>query len=1637
MSDNYINRPIRVFVSSPSDVAAERAAAKRILEEIEAAHDGRVRFAVTRWEDRYYSASKTFQDQIDSPANSDLVVSIFWSRLGLELPQSFNRDDGSPRTGSEYEFEIALDRARNEDVPDILVYRRQGKLPAVDPSELDFQKSQYRGLQGFFNRWFHSEEGRYLAAYRSYDGVAAFARDFRRDINSWLRQRLEPAVWNVETKGSPFRGLDAYEARHQDIFFGRKRAIRQAHARLSVMLSKGASAFLLVLGPSGSGKSSMVRAGLLPRLLCPGELVGIDAVRAVTLRPGAFVGSSAGGLFDGLARLLLDGHQETLAELREGDFGEGHVLANVLAGQPDVATRVLLQAQLRWAQKLGNEQGLPTPPRTAFILFVDQLEEAFTILVPEERDRLFALLSAMARAEGLVILATMRSDYYAAAQAIPALRALKESGASYDLAPPSETEISEIIEEPARLARLAYERDSNGRDLVEELASDANQPGALPLLSFTLDRLFQLRDQEQGLMRLAVYDDLGGLKGAIGRQAERTFRELGRTGALDEQHLRRILRRLVREGGEGQISARPALLNQFAFGTPERRLIDTFVAVRLFVAEEVRPAVPAALGSKPTAIGSVARLRVAHEALFTDWRRATRLIEEDRANYTRLKPLEQDEHNWREHSKRPDLLIPSGFPLDEAMALQSAFGDDLDKPLYEYIAASVEADTQRKAAEATRIARERRFERLTRRFGIAAAIVAILALGAAGIAATQWNAARNAQSAAQVAQRAALASAKNAELAKTEAEAQKAEAEAQRDKALRTRSLFLADLSRQQQAANDHGSAIALALEALPDKNSDLQRPFVPEAEQALYTAVGSLRERREFGPYSHNVALVSFSRDGKRVLIVLTDGSARWYDVATGELVKAFAVDRGERSAGDSIYRAVSPDGRFGISATPDIVVWDLNTGASLATLRGHTDNIRGAAFSADGNVLITSSCDQTFRVWDMQNYRELPQLPGKNSSCGGAVAISPDGSRAVTTYGDTAWLYDRKSGVELAKISARFAGGSFSPDGRFLLISSDDGLRVLDGRTGSKVAELKGHKRWSSISSVAFSSDGSRLATADSGGLAIIWNVQGWKKLAEVKVKEEAIGSMAIGPMAFLPSGLLITTHDRWAHIWNGLTGKAIATLAGHSSSITRVDASPNSPQIATASLDKTVRLWDLAHPSESRVLMRGGHSEFSKDGTKLLTFSGKNVAVWDRRSGTVRSINAPKDDFNSAVFSPDGARILTSEDSAIRLWNVDTAFELFVFPLPDEEVLSAVFSPDGKTILATCGNLARMLDASNGVQRFELKGHEGGINKGLFSPDGRVVLTISDDGTARLWDSPTGKQLLLFRGDEAIRDAEFSKNGNLVATAERKAIRVWHVNDEREAWRLIFEQESPSLTSVHFSPDGMLLAGAFSNIWGDISVWDVATGRKVAGLQADTQAWGVAFSPDGAKIAATSAKGKVTLWSTLWMKLTEFSLEGHHFGGSNVAFSPDGTLLAAGSGSEIRVWPVFALGQPLVDYARSITPRKLTAEQRKQFFLEEPSGIGITFAADDELIRIVQVLARSPAEKAGLETNDKIARVDKVGIRGLKQDEVIGRLSGPVGSKVVLTILRNGHDNPMEVTVTRGELHNQQQSPTGPPN
>ena len=245
-------KPYLVFLSSPNDVTTERDRAELVMKRLNAERVDHPQFEVIRWEHEFYRAEADFQAQIPKPADCQLVICLFWKRLGTELPPQYARPDGTLPTRTEYDFEKALQAAaaRPEKLPDVLVYRKTAEMMfAAD--KLELERAQYDRFMAFWQRWFRNEKGHFLAGFQTFQQPDDFEVQLDRNLRAWLRDRETNVTW---TGGSPFRGLEPFNVEHATIFFGRRREVERSRARLIAAAMAGRP-FLLISGASGSGKS--------------------------------------------------------------------------------------------------------------------------------------------------------------------------------------------------------------------------------------------------------------------------------------------------------------------------------------------------------------------------------------------------------------------------------------------------------------------------------------------------------------------------------------------------------------------------------------------------------------------------------------------------------------------------------------------------------------------------------------------------------------------------------------------------------------------------------------------------------------------------------------------------------------------------------------------------------------------------------------------------------------------------------------------------------------------------------------------------------------------------------------------------------------------------------------------------------------------------------------------------------------------------------------------------------------------------------------------------------------------------------------------------------------------------------------
>ncbi|OQA33315.1 MAG: Serine/threonine-protein kinase pkn1 [Betaproteobacteria bacterium ADurb.Bin341] len=678
------NQPTyRIFISSPSDVNPERLVAQRVVERLDREFAYHFRLEPVLWEREPLIATEHFQTMIVPPSQTDIVVVLLWSRLGSPLPQEHFRGaitGKCPVTGTEWEFEDAVKAYREGGKPDLLLYRKKASIPSDldDEAAVLLRLEQKRQVEEFVRQWFVDEaDGSFKAASHVFENIAGFEEMLEIHLRALLKERLTVRDTGSEVagirwhRGSPFRGLESFDLEHKDVFFGRTQARHELREVLKRRSAQG-NAFVLVLGASGSGKSSLIKAGLLPDLLLPGMMERVGVCRYTVLRPGIV----ADDLVGGLAKALLT--ETALPEIAAERWDEV-ALAKQLRQEADLA----LMPILKGLDLAGKAAQLTEHGEARLAVIVDQFEELFTQpgIGEEQRVEFVRVLAHLAKSGVVWVIAAMRSDFAHKLETLPLLKELTQEG-EYHLFPPEEHEFGQVIEKPAQMAGLRFETDEiRGIRLDEEIRRAASsQPGSLPLLEFVLEQLWQQRTDE-GVLTFAAYERMGGLRGALGRRAEELFQAIPREIG---DALPGALRLLVTVGqGEGiDATARVVPIGRFPEGTAGRKLVEAFLApeARLLVADE----------------GGV---RLAHEALLTHWERAREQIEVDRKDYQVRGRLELAAKRWQNAGKKEQdsLLLPPGVPLLEGKGLLECWRQEIDPEIETYIRASLRAAKRRKA----------------------------------------------------------------------------------------------------------------------------------------------------------------------------------------------------------------------------------------------------------------------------------------------------------------------------------------------------------------------------------------------------------------------------------------------------------------------------------------------------------------------------------------------------------------------------------------------------------------------------------------------------------------------------------------------------------------------------------------------------------------------------------------------------------------------------------------------------------------------------------------------------------------------------------------------------------------------------
>lgn len=1176
---------------------------------------------------------------------------------------------------------------------------------------------------------------------------------------------------------NPFRGLEHFDYEHHAVFFGRESEVRELVQQLLRREASRAPG-VLVEGPSGSGKSSLLRAGLLPALVDPRhqplnarELLGSrpvsPSVWRVVWRPGLM---SSGADERTMARAI----RECWAALAEF---------------PPVWRELPVESFAQLAQARREHW----PALMRFVWLVDQFEEILGVADDSSVEAFGQFLAAL-QADGVWTLMSVRANAMPAVKRHATLRhVFGANEGQYYLTPLGGLALGDVIARPARAAGLSFGIAADGRRLDQLLLEEAiREPNSLPLLQFTLNELYLGRVGSE--LDIATYNRLGGLAGSVAATAKAV---LNTETARSPDALPRLFRSLVTVNDSGRAERRYAPLAEIAETPAQLHLVMRLVEARLCVTDRR---------------DGQAVVAFAHDSLLRTLPALTEWLRDETGLLQTRELLQREARLWQQHERSDAWLAAS----DKLVAFKALGAARLVLP-----------DQVRSFL--------RRSERLARRrIRIKRAAVCLMALLAVAASIAAWVASHR--------QREAEYQATQALQAQLRLLTQAAAERLKDGDIAYARSLILEVLRYESATSGADAAAINVfqeiratdpVLAILSGHDGGVARSgYSPDGTRIVTASFDKTvriwdartgTELRVLSGHGGAVQSAAYSADGSRIVTAASDGTVRVWDAMTGTQIRVLndseasrqGIGPGNGGSGFSMA-AFSPDNsRIVAAVRGGAWIWDARTGARVAALTGHSDVVHSVCYSPDGSRIVTASDDRTARVWDAHTGAQLLVLSGHVAGVASA-AFAPDGRHIVTASNDnTARIWDARTGRTVRVLSGHVGfvwGAVYSPDGTTVAtIGTDKTARIWDASSGALISVLTGHV--GILYSAAYSPDGSHLLTTSLDRTARIWEVGSGQHATLLSGHGDRVNSVAYSPDG---ERLVTASEDKTARIWDARSGAPLRVLSGHHAGVETAVYSHDGARIVTASDDRTARIWDAG---TGRSLLSVSSTPgaisaaFSPDGRRIVVAGDRSFAVWDASDGkpiAVRSGHA--DDINSAVYSPDGLRILTSsDDRTVRIWDSRTYAQLTVLP-HDEFVNYADYSPDGTRIVTVSDDrAARIWDARTGAQLQVLSGHHAYVHGAAFSPDGKRVITGSRDKTVRLWDVRTGTELAVFVGHTGnVTSVAYSPDGiHLASASVDRTVRIWETTDRTDlAAQIIWAQaaEADPLSEVQRSQLGL---------------------------------------------------------------------------------------------------------------------------------------------------------------------------------------------------------------------------------------
>lgn len=1091
----------------------------------------------------------------------------------------------------------------------------------------------------------------------------------------------------------PYPGLDAFDEDEAAVFFGREVQAAELTRRLHASTERPADRFLVLVGASGSGKSSLIRAGVMPRL----------RERRWTVLPAFSPGPNPLGALATAIAAAGGGREPVPTVLRRLRQGPESLMAEL--------------SRLRGGRFR----------RT--LLVVDQLEEVVTLAGERERTQfLEALRSCVEQDGGIRVLATLRVDLLGRLLCTGQAEIVQHPIAIGTL---GRNQLAQVVERPGALVGLSF-----APDVVDTIVDETGSDDALPLLAYLLQELY-FAVGPGGTVTEELYREFAGVAGSLARQADHTVAELGTSDGIDVV-LRVLLRFVTVQGRE--VTRRHVPLSELT--DRERHVVDAFVDARLLTSG-VR-------GDSTSAPEPYAQ--VAHEALFRQWAPLRQEVEARVEQLRERAELERWAEDWEHSGRSSDYLLTgerlslaqrwlaaleeAGQASEPARALvQSSQRRDLaflrrvSESIGQHVLGSAETRPEQAILLSLAALGECTSTPPARR-GLMTALAAShlhfrLDAHTDTVRHIAWSpdgrllATASRDGTARIfdarSGRALLVLPSDGVMVESVAWSPDSShlATAGRDCVVRIWNATTGDPVRLLTGATDIGRQVAWS----PDSRhvAATSKDRVVRVWEA-----GTGRLLHEMRGHRDDVWGVAWSPDSTRLASTSHDQTAIVWDLAT---CTPTTILTGHGDFVEGI--AWSPDGRSIATGSGDHTarIWNAQTGDLRLLLRGHTDYVWNLAWSPDGRMLASASSDRTVRIVSTDDAKVLAVLRGHTDTVWG-VAWSPSGVQLATSSTDaTAMVWDlRPRGAESVLVDGH-AGpvnqASWSSDETRIATASDDAtVRIWDAATGDLTGQaLRLDDR---VWSVAFSQHALRLALSTNDGL--------------FRVVDEAGGTLledrggVVEACAWSPDGRRIATggHDGTVRVRSADSGTELVALTGHQDWVGRIAWSPSGRMLASSSDDRTCRLWDVTESQQLTVLR--GHDNYvddvawAPDELRLATASGDwTAAVWDAATGRrIDTLKGHEGRVRAIAWSPDGRFIATgSDDRTVRVWRAATFEEVAVVGVHQDKVTSVAWSRDSARLLtASFDGTARVWSADPDFGRLEAHAR------------GRVFRTLGED-------------------------------------------------------------------------------------------------------------------------------------------------------------------------------------------------------------------------------------------------------------------------------------------------------------------